>query len=642
MLETAGTRPAARQGHPMPDGPFLRAIRAAAPDPTPDAELLRRFAAAADHAAFELIVRRHAELVWRVCRGVLRADPHAAEDAFQATFLALARKAGTVARRDLLAGWLFRVARHAALRARKRQQRPDRQGGHGVLDALPDGRASDGSPDLGPVVAEEIDKLAAKFRDPVLLCFFEGHTHAEAAERLGWAVGTVASRLARAKDRLRDRLAARGLAPAAVAAALAAPPASAVPPTLIRTTAAVTAGAAAAPVPVLALTEGALSAMQLAKLKLTAAVAAAVVAAAGGGMTVATWAAAQNPPGGGRAPHAAGAAAKPAPADSPVKYETDPNGATPTKQQKGTGGARRWAQVGNNLKQLAIAFHNYHDTVGHLPTDVYSADGKPLWSWRVQLLPYLDQHNLFKQADLTKPWDDPANKDVSSAVVKVFQCGAEPADRPLTCLKRPTGPGTAHQPGLKVKFADFTDGTSNTLLVVEAGDPVPWAKPGTDFPIDPKNPPTIKGPFAAGLTAARGDGAVVTFPGEIPPASARKLSLIADGEAVAEKDWAGAAAGVPVDPKELAELQKEVRDLTEQAVKGLRDMVALEEAMLRLQAARAEKEGEKFTPALAARALDLYRIVEGLQARRKRLADELGVKPEKLDEVLKEYMTEKK
>src|SRR5262245_3418362 len=101
----------------MPDMPLYRALAAGADVAAPDAELLRRFVADRDGPAFELLVRRHAPLVWRVCRGVHPADAHAAEDAFQATFLLLARKAAAV-REPSAAGWLFRVARNVAHRAR--------------------------------------------------------------------------------------------------------------------------------------------------------------------------------------------------------------------------------------------------------------------------------------------------------------------------------------------------------------------------------------------------------------------------------------------------------------------------------------------------------------------------------------------
>ncbi len=177
---------------------------------TPDAELLLRFADTGDAAAFELLVRRHAELVWRVCRSELPGDRHSAEDAFQTTFLVLARKARSV-RGGTVAGYLFRVARNAALRVRKRI-------GNVSAGAVEVGVEPAEPYECSMAVIEEVERLPDKFRLPVLLCFFEDCTHAEAANRLGWAVGTVASRLARAKDRLRIRLTHRGLAlPAALA-----------------------------------------------------------------------------------------------------------------------------------------------------------------------------------------------------------------------------------------------------------------------------------------------------------------------------------------------------------------------------------------------------------------------------------------
>jgi RNA polymerase sigma factor (sigma-70 family) len=190
------------------------AVTLADSDSVSDADLLRRYAESADAVAFELLVRRHAELVWAVCRSAHPGDHQTAEDAFQATFLALARKAGSV-RGPSVAGWLFRVARNAAVRAKRRPDSPLSD----EVAVVPTDRAE--STEVVRIVSEEVDRLAAKFREPVLLCFYEGFSHAQAAERLGWAVGTVASRLARAKDRLRDRLTRRGVAlPAAGIGAL--------------------------------------------------------------------------------------------------------------------------------------------------------------------------------------------------------------------------------------------------------------------------------------------------------------------------------------------------------------------------------------------------------------------------------------
>ena len=200
-------------------GTLVQSLAVSSAEPSvSDAELLARFAQRGDGAAFELLVRRHAELVWRVCRSELPGDTHSAEDAFQTTFLVLARKAGSV-RESTVAGYLFRVARNAAFRVRKRIGT--------VAESTVEVGVEPAEPDGGSVaLIEEVERLPDKFRLPVLLCFFEDCTHVEAANRLGLAVGTVASRLARAKDRLRIRLTHRGLALPAVLAGAGVPAAT--------------------------------------------------------------------------------------------------------------------------------------------------------------------------------------------------------------------------------------------------------------------------------------------------------------------------------------------------------------------------------------------------------------------------------
>src|SRR5262245_46307337 len=223
---------------------LLRFLFAAAPEGVPDADLLRRFAATRDEAAFELLVRRHADLVWKVCRGVLRQDADA-EDAFQATFLALARRADAI-RTPCAAGWLQRVAVHAALKQKAKRFRnaefPEQVESVAARD-----------PELAAVVHEELANLPEAFRLPVLLCDLEGHTHAEAAKQLGWPIGTVSGRLSRARDRLRERLTRRGVAPVIVAGSLVASSGA------IRAAVAVGVGTLPAPSGVLALTAEVLS-----------------------------------------------------------------------------------------------------------------------------------------------------------------------------------------------------------------------------------------------------------------------------------------------------------------------------------------------------------------------------------------------
>ena len=181
----------------------------------PDRGLLDQFARGGEtsEAAFATLVERHGPMVLRVCRQLL-ADGHLAEDAFQVTFLLLARRARSIHDPDALAGWLHRVARRVALRAvgevRRRNDRERLGAGEIAVD--------DDNPlerdELCAIVHEEIDRLGDAHRLPILLCALEGLSHEEAAQRLRWPVGTVKSRLVRGRRRLEGRLARRGLAPA--------------------------------------------------------------------------------------------------------------------------------------------------------------------------------------------------------------------------------------------------------------------------------------------------------------------------------------------------------------------------------------------------------------------------------------------
>jgi cobalt-zinc-cadmium efflux system membrane fusion protein len=183
-----------------------------------DAHLLERFATRRDECAFEVLVWRHGGLVLHVCGRLLR---HAqdVEDAFQATFLALARGAGAIGKGEALAGWLYKVAYRAALRVRARGAREAARRHDLPAPPAPVPGAGDGM-DVRPVLEEEIDRLPEKYRAAVVLCYLQGRTAAEAARELGCARGTVCSRLAWARQRLRARLTRRGLALAAAGLAV--------------------------------------------------------------------------------------------------------------------------------------------------------------------------------------------------------------------------------------------------------------------------------------------------------------------------------------------------------------------------------------------------------------------------------------
>jgi RNA polymerase sigma factor (sigma-70 family) len=195
-----------------------------------DGQLLERFLAernSGGELAFEALVARHGPMVMRVCRNLLN-DPHDVHDAFQAVFLVLARRAGAIRDRDSVGGWLYGVAVRVAARARVsairrniRDRRTTRaaQSIAAVVSNQNDASTIDRN-EGAEIVHHELGRLPEKYRAPVVLCYLEGLTHDEAAARLCWPVGTVRSRLARARDTLRSRLARRGVTtPAALGSA---------------------------------------------------------------------------------------------------------------------------------------------------------------------------------------------------------------------------------------------------------------------------------------------------------------------------------------------------------------------------------------------------------------------------------------
>jgi RNA polymerase sigma factor (sigma-70 family) len=177
-----------------------------------DTQLLERWAGQGDEAAFELLVWRHGPMVLGTCRRLLR-DAHEADDAFQATFLILVRKAASIRRREAVAGWLHRVACRVALEARAaRARRESRQ--RSSVDLLVSAAAEDGNGrELQAALDEEINRLPRHYRGAFVLCCLEGKTQAEAARQLGRPPGTVSAWVSRARQRLRCRLARRGWAP---------------------------------------------------------------------------------------------------------------------------------------------------------------------------------------------------------------------------------------------------------------------------------------------------------------------------------------------------------------------------------------------------------------------------------------------
>jgi RNA polymerase sigma factor (sigma-70 family) len=242
-----------------------------------DAQLLDHFASRRDEGAFEVLLSRHGPMVRGLCRSLLR-NVHDAEDAFQATFLILVQKAGSLRERNLLGHWLYGVAYRVAVRVRAANLRRHAMERLNVTPAGTDPPAHE----LRWLLHDELNRLPEKYRKPVVLCYLQDNTNEEAARRLGWPVGTVKGRLNRARMLLRRRLSQQGvtLSSGALAAALSPNAAPALPPPLIVSTAkaalALATGGAAAPggasTSVVVLVNGALRAMALTRLKVAAAV----------------------------------------------------------------------------------------------------------------------------------------------------------------------------------------------------------------------------------------------------------------------------------------------------------------------------------------------------------------------------------
>ena len=259
-----------------------------------DADLLTAYVERRDGAAFEALVNRHGAMVWGVCRRGLTGHQDA-EDAFQAVFLVLARKAASVAPREMLPNWLHAVAQSTALQARRTQAR--RVAHEKRFAERPPADPADCSPfdDLRPLLDRELGRLPDRYRVAVVLCDLEGLTRTEAARRLGWPEGTVAGRLARARAMLAARLTRRGVTlsgvPLAALSSADATTAGLPAEILTATVAAVLASttgstAGLATGPVAALTHGVIHAMFLTKLK-TALAGIALISAACYGVGVA-------------------------------------------------------------------------------------------------------------------------------------------------------------------------------------------------------------------------------------------------------------------------------------------------------------------------------------------------------------------
>ncbi len=189
----------------------------------------------------------------------------------------------------------------------------------------------------------------------------------------------------------------------------------------------------------------------------------------------------------------------------------------------------------NNLKMLALAMHNYHDTQKHFPAAVVMGpDGKTPHSWRVELLPYLEQKVLYDQYRMDEPWDSPANKKILEQIPDVFRSPYDDPNSTNSGYYVLNGPGTIFEGTKGIGIADIKDGTSNTLLVVESKQNIPWTKP-EDIPFDPNKPlPKIGGFVKGQFLAVLADGFARPFETEKVKDQLKWLILRNDGHPI---DW---------------------------------------------------------------------------------------------------------
>jgi hypothetical protein len=180
------------------------------------------------------------------------------------------------------------------------------------------------------------------------------------------------------------------------------------------------------------------------------------------------------------------------------------------------------AQTSNNLKQIALAMHSYHDAYKHLPgagiPAMNNPNGKPLLSWRVAILPFIEQQGLYQQFDLNQPWDHPTNKKLIAKMPAIYMVPGADAKEGETNLRVLVGPGTIFeqrqgQGGLRL--FQIPDGTSNTIMVVEAHEPIIWTRPD-DLPYDPKGALPKFGISKDGFHVAFADGSVRFIRSSVP------------------------------------------------------------------------------------------------------------------------------
>jgi RNA polymerase sigma factor (sigma-70 family) len=492
-----------------------------------DAELLRRFAGDRDAVAFELLVRRHGPMVQGVCRRLLRNE-HDVEDAFQATFLALVRKARSVGRGEALGAWLHTVAYRVSLAVcadrRRRREQPMAELPSSAAPSDPYTEAA--WRELRSVLDHEVARLPRRYREPFVLCCLSGKTNAEASQELGCPVGTVESRLARARARLRQALLHRGFAPAAVTLA-AVPATSKASPTVlpvaltVRAAMSVAAGeVASGPA---ALADKVLLSMSTTKLKTVAMV---IV----GLSLLAATAGMRGEPSG-----AENRTARPDPAAATQTPSADPSGVKPAALAKGP----RTDLFGDPLPPGALVRMG---TVRYAQGD--STSGYPVLAPDHKTFATVSNYTPYRQGPVICLWDAATGKDLrhfDDPDFEYYQAFFLKRENLMGTLGISRKPVQGDKHAYAVHFWDPTTGKKMAAHIQMLGSPFePWALSPDEkwLASASREPPVRVRDRKTGEVRAewKGDGSRVNH---LAFAADGKVLAICSGNAIHLWDWTG-------------------------------------------------------------------------------------------------------
>jgi hypothetical protein len=509
--------------------------------------------------------------------------------------------------------------------------------------------------ELCTLLDEEVQRMPDRYKAPLVLCYLESQTRDHAARQLGWSLRTLERRLTQGREILRARLARRGVTLSAglLAAAIIDQAACAAMPAALReatskAAASISAGGSIATTVssrVAVLIQEGLPNMLWTRLQTLTVLTIIVAGASGGGVLL--LARSTPTPAAGQDFTANTAEQDPASAEAVATADT-PAPRTSMPQQKSPQSAAERMRSQNNLHQLALAMHNYADTYAHFPAPaIYggesgagggdpefqgsgpgdstvrgssaggpagggigspgpatmgraAAKGRALLSWRVAILPFIEQGQLYRQFHLNEPWDSPHNKKLLAAMPKLYApVGKAGNDNPTSTFYQVfVGPHAGFQKHKYLRFADIVDGSSNTIMIAEGGHAVPWTKP-EDMAYDADEPlPELGGLFKEGTNVAMFDGSVLFVPRNADETMIRAAVTRDGGEAIDHDRLFGRPGRVPGTPRatDRGGLLEENKRLTEE-YKQLKELIEQLKEEVKLSQAGADKESSRLQEA---------------------------------------------